>query len=51
MRVDVDGGSFFWRVRDAQLAAAPAPPMPVALPAWCGMQSGAEVYGPVAMPY
>lgn len=51
VRVDLDGGTYFWRVRDAQLAAvAPPPPSPpVAIPAGCGMRSGAEVYGPVAV--
>ncbi|UJR78658.1 hypothetical protein [Sandaracinus amylolyticus] len=50
MRVDVDGGSYFWRVRDAQLGAvAPPMPMPVAIPTWCGMPSGGETYGPIVV--
>jgi hypothetical protein len=51
VRVDADGGEYFWRVRDAQLAGgmAYAPPVPAAIPSWCGMVSGGETYGPIAI--
>lgn len=52
VRVDADGGQFFWRIRDAQLAGAyapPPPPPPAAIPTWCGMGGGRETYGPITV--
>jgi hypothetical protein len=56
VRVNVDGGQWFWRLRDATLGGGygggvviqPPPPPPV-IPTWCGMASGGEQYGPVTI--
>jgi hypothetical protein len=56
VRVGIDGGQFFWRIRDAQLALYGAPPpMPghrapirvdrEAIPRHCGMVAGRASYG------
>ncbi len=50
VRVTADGGQYYWRIRDMQLAGmamAPPPPQVVQIPTWCGMAAGAEQYGPL----
>ena len=58
VRVSVDGGQWFWRIRDMQLAGGqgypppppmPPPPPPIAIPSWCGMTAGGETYGPITI--
>lgn len=60
VRVTTDGGQYFWRIRDMQLASY-APPIPVPtpvpppqpsydpIPRMCGMPSGRESYGGVTV--
>lgn len=48
VRVDADGGQYYWRIRDMQLAGAGMPMgMGAAVPRWCGMSDGAVTYGPI----
>lgn len=48
VHVDVDGGQYYWRVRDMQLAGGSMPMgMGAALPRYCGMSGGAVTYGPL----
>lgn len=48
VRVDVDGGQYYWRIRDMQLAG-PSMPMGVgaAVPRWCDMTERTTSYGPI----
>ncbi len=46
VRVSIDGGRYYWRVRDARLAGG-GMPMPTPIPTFCGM--GAAQYGPVVV--
>ncbi|UJR81642.1 hypothetical protein [Sandaracinus amylolyticus] len=48
VRVDVDGGQYYWRVRDMQLAGTSMPMgLGAALPRWCGMTDATTSYGPI----
>jgi hypothetical protein len=52
VRVDIDGGEWFWRIRDMQLVgAAPtptaAPAAPAGIPMTCGMPSSGAYFGPI----
>lgn len=56
VRVNVDGGQYFWRIRDMQLVGyaapptyqpPPPPPQAPTIPLFCGMASGTEQYGPL----
>ncbi len=47
VRVDVDGGYFFWRIRDMLLVSPPPPPGAAAMPQVCGLSEETAVYGPL----
>jgi hypothetical protein len=50
VRVDIDGGQWFWRVRDLALPAAPQPvpaASPQSIPTGCGASPASAYYGPV----
>lgn len=50
VRVDIDGGEWFWRIRDMSVigeAAAAAPAAPAGIPTACGMSSSGAYYGPI----
>jgi hypothetical protein len=48
VRVDVDGGQYYWRIRDMQLAGTGMPMgMGAAVPRWCGMTDATVSYGPI----
>jgi hypothetical protein len=48
VRVDVDGGQYYWRIRDMQLAGGGMPMgMAAAVPRWCGMAGASITYGPI----
>jgi len=51
VRVSADGGQYYWRIRDMQMAGgmiAQPPPTVVTIPMWCGMPASAVQYGPIA---
>lgn len=46
VHVDVDGGQYYWRIRDMHLAGGSMPMgMAAAVPRYCGMTAGAVTYG------
>ena len=46
VRVDVDGGQYYWRIRDMQLAGGSMPMgMAAAVPRYCDMTSATVTYG------
>jgi len=47
VRVDVDGGSWGWRIRDASMSAGGAGGAGATVPSWCGMS--APMYGPITI--
>jgi hypothetical protein len=49
VRVNLDGGQYYWRIRDMQLVqmAPPPPPPQMTIPTWCGQPAGAPQYGPI----
>lgn len=53
VRVNVDGGQYYWRIRDMRLVAAAAPARPVMPPAdpiprYCGMDARTAQFGAIA---
>ena len=45
VRVDIDGGQYFWRIRDAQLA----PQTMLSIPTSCDMTDSTAYYGPITV--
>jgi hypothetical protein len=48
VRVDVDGGAHYWRVRDMVIAGSSLPAgVAAAVPRWCGMDERSVTYGSI----